>query len=129
MTTRALATLFAAVLAIGAVVNVFLPLKARGQSHHPLHHDFYRHWMQPNGSGMSCCQARVERDGVEVGDCEPTKAEIRGGNWFAWLRRENRWVQIPDAKIIREKNPNVFDAHLCYNHGQVLCFVPPDTGG
>jgi hypothetical protein len=26
-------------------------------------------------------------------------------------------------------NPDVFDAHLCWSTGRVLCFVPPDTGG
>lgn len=98
------------------------------QHHHPLHLDFYRHWKQP-GTGISCCDARIERDGVETGDCEPVKAEIRNGNWFAWLRQESRWVEIPDDRIIRERNPNIFDAHLCWNYGRVLCFVPPSTGG
>lgn len=96
--------------------------------HHEFHRDFYRHWKQP-GTGVSCCDARVTRDGQEVGDCEPTRAEIRAGAWWAWLRQESRWVQIPDARIIRERSPNVTDAHLCWNYGQVLCFVPPATGG
>ena len=105
-----------------------LPAIGFGQDHHPFHHDFYRHWKQP-GTNISCCDARMEKNGVEVGDCEPTKAEIRNGNWFAWLRQENRWVEIPDARIIRERSPNVTDGHLCWNYGRVLCFVPPATGG
>lgn len=103
------------------------------QHHHPLHQDFYRHWMQP-GTNVSCCDARITKDGREIGDCEPTQAELRRSKdgavqWFAWLRQESRWVEIPDSRIIRERNPNAVDAHLCFNYGQVLCFVPPDTGG
>jgi hypothetical protein len=26
-------------------------------------------------------------------------------------------------------HPDVFDAHLCWSTGRVLCFAPPDTGG
>ncbi len=130
MNTRATATLFAAVLAFGAVVQVFLPLKARAQDHSPHHADFYRHWMQPGvHPPLSCCNARIEKDGQVTGDCEPTQAKIVKGGWVAWLRQESRWVEIPDDKLIREPNPNIFDAHLCYNHGRVLCFKPPDTGG
>jgi hypothetical protein len=100
------------------------------QDHHPLHHDFYRHWKQP-GTNTSCCDARIERrDGSEVGDCEPTKAELRNGDWYAWVRQTQSWILIPDAKIIREKNPNIFDAHLCWKPWTgVICFVPPSTGG
>jgi len=111
-----------------------LPALAFGQEHHhPLHQDFYRTWKQP-GSSASCCDARVTRDGREIGDCEPTQAELRRNRdgavqWFAWLRQESRWVEVPDERIIRERNPSTFDAHLCWNYGQVLCFVPPDTGG
>lgn len=96
--------------------------------HHEFHHDFYRHWKQP-GTNTSCCDARVTRDGQEIGDCEPTRAEIRAGAWWAWLRQESRWIEIPDARILRERSPNVTDAHLCWNYGRVLCFVPPATGG
>ncbi|MFN4017502.1 MAG: hypothetical protein ACK4JB_19335 [Reyranella sp.] len=101
---------------------------AQQPHHHEFHQDFYRHWKQP-GTGVSCCDARVTRDGQEIGDCEPTRAEIRAGTWWAWLRQESRWIEIPDARIIREHSPNVTDAHLCWNYGRVLCFVPPATGG
>lgn len=130
MNTRATATLFAAVLAFGAVVQVFLPLKARAQDHSPHHADFYRHWMQPGvHPPISCCNARKVEGGVETGDCEPTKARIVNGNWQAWLRQESRWIDIPDSKVIRERNPTGQDAHLCWSFGRVLCFVPEDTGG
>lgn len=127
---RAIATYLVAALAFVVVVTVFLPLKARGQDHHPLHHDFYRHWMQPGVSPpVSCCNARKTEHGIETGDCEPTKARIVNGNWQAWLRQESRWIDIPDSKIIRERNPTGQDAHLCWSFGRVLCFVPEDTGG
>lgn len=103
---------------------------ARGQDHHPLHKDFYRLWLQP-GTQVSCCNARVELNGVETGDCEPVKAEVRAGNWWAWLRQESRWIEVPDSRIIRERNPEIGgqQGHLCYSYGRVLCFVPPDSGG
>lgn len=117
-------------VALAALALSGLFVGARGQAvHHPFHHDFYMRWKQP-GSDQSCCNARIEREGIEVGDCEPTRAEVRNGAWWAWLRQEGRWLPIPDAKIIREPNPNVVDAHLCWSPvSGVLCFVPPDTGG
>lgn len=127
---RIVATYLVAALAFVGVVTVFLPLKVRAQDHHPHHKDFYRLWLQP-GTNISCCNARVEVNGVETGDCEPVKAEVRGGNWWAWLRQESRWLEIPDSRIIRERNPEVGgqQGHLCYSFGRVLCFVPPDAGG
>lgn len=109
---------------------VLLAVVAFAQNHHPFHRDFYQHWKQP-GSNASCCNARMAGPfGGEIGDCEPTQAEVRNGQWFAWLRQEKRWLPIPDAKIIREPNPNVFDGHLCWTPASgVLCFVPPNTGG
>lgn len=102
--------------------------------HHPYHEDFYSRWKQP-GTELSCCNARIDIDGSEVGDCEPAKAGLRRGadgeaHWFAWLRQETTWIEVPDAKIIHERNPNIFDGHLCWApQDGVLCFVPPDTGG
>jgi hypothetical protein len=97
-------------------------------SHHEYHADHYRHWQRPDAGG-SCCNARTTKNGYEEGDCEPTKAEIRNGIWFAWLREQNRWVQIPDIRIINERNPSPEDAHLCWAYDSVLCFLPPHTGG
>ena len=120
-------------LAAGLIVGgpAFAQSGTHGDGHAEHHHDFYRHWMQPGVTpAISCCNARVEKDGREVGDCEPTRAEVRNGQWFAWLRQEGRWLPIPDAKIVRERNPNIFDAHLCWTKDSgVLCFSPPDTGG
>jgi hypothetical protein len=105
------------------------PVVAPAQDHHPNHKDFYRFWIDP-ATGGSCCNARIEKDGVETGDCEPTKAKIVGGQWFVYVRQLNAYIPVPDAKVIRERNPSGQDAHVCWqpNRG-VICFVPPDTGG
>lgn len=109
---------------------------ARAQSdHHPFHSEFYQQWKQPGIFPLaSCCNARITKQGTETGDCEPTQADMRKGidglaHWFAWLRQERRWIEIPDTKIIHERNPSGQDAHLCWSTGRVLCFSPPDTGG
>ena len=101
---------------------------ARAQDHHPLHQDFYQHWKDP-ATGGSCCNARIERGGVEIGDCEPTQAKVFKGHWLAWVRQTGEWIVIPDSKVIRERNPNGQDAHLCWTPLRgVICFSPPDTG-
>ena len=121
-------------IAAAAVAVLIAGPAAAQEHHHPLHRDFYRHWKQP-GTETSCCDARVEVDGVERGDCEPVGAEPRRGadgqaHWFAWLRQESRWLEIPDERVIRERNPGGQDGHLCWTPARgVLCFVPPDTGG
>ena len=117
-----------------AGILILAPTNARSQDHHPLHREFYQEWKQP-GSGASCCNARIviqsNSGPIELGDCEPVAAEIRNGQWYGWLRQESRWVEIPDSQIIRERNPEQGgpNGHLCYAHGRVVCFVPPDTGG
>jgi hypothetical protein len=103
------------------------PVQAQTQHHSEFHADTYRHWKQP-GSGTSCCNARTSKDGHEEGDCEPTRAELRAGRWFAWVPLQGRWVEIPESRILRERNPSPFDAHLCFAFDEVICFVPPDTG-
>lgn len=134
MTARTLATIIVAALALAAIGTA--ARNAWSQDHSPHHQDFYRHWMQPGVSPpASCCNARIEKDGLETGDCEPTRAELRASEtdgvvrWHAWLRQQGRYIEVPDDKIIRERNPSGQDAHLCSALGRVLCFSPPDTGG
>lgn len=109
---------------------VAVPWPAAAQSGHAeFHREFYRTWKQP-GSDKSCCNARITAWGQEIGDCEPTQAEVRAGQWWAWNRLQGAWLPIPDHRIVRERNPNVFDGHLCWTkESGVICFVPPDTGG
>jgi hypothetical protein len=95
--------------------------------HHEFHQDHYEAWRRPDVGG-SCCNARSTREGQETGDCEPTTAEVRNGKWFAWLRQQERWVEIPDERILREINPSPENAHLCWAY-EVLCFLPPYTDG
>jgi len=96
--------------------------------HHEFHADYYQTWQRPDVGG-SCCNARTTSDGQEVGDCEPTLAEVRGGHWFAWLRHQRRWVEVPDDLILHEVNPSPENGHLCWAFERVLCFLPPHTGG
>ncbi len=97
------------------------------QHHHELHQDHYKRWQRPDVGG-SCCNARFTGEGEEPGDCEPTTAILRGGQWFAWLRDQSRWVEVPDGVILREMNPTPESAHICFAYDRVLCFVPPLTG-
>lgn len=120
---------------IAALIFMWAVIACAQQPHHPLHEDFYRHWMTPDNPNASCCDARVTVDGVEKGDCEPTKAKMVKDaegvpRWFAYIRQLNAYVPVPDAKILRERNPNVFDAHVCWTPDRgIICFVPEDTGG
>ena len=117
------------VLMVLPAILAFVP-KAGAQDHHSLHKDFYHHWRAPDNPNTSCCNARIEKDGREVGDCEPTQARVRGGQWQAWVRQHGLWIAVPEAKIIRQPNPNIFDAHLCWTPDRgVICFKPPDVGG
>lgn len=117
----------AAMIFVGLML---LAVVAFGQDGHHRFHHYYQHWKQP-GTTVSCCNARMNVMGVEMGDCEPTRAEIRQGDWYAWERLTQRWLKIPDDRILKERNPSVEEGHLCFNKwtGQILCFVPPDTGG
>lgn len=121
---------------------------------HERYHEFYKTWKQPDNPAISCCNAN-KYDTLTgkthiSGDCEPTHAELRPGadglvHWWArvpeWMIKEGMqpWIEIPDSKVIHERNPTGEEAHLCvtalYHLGSkvptpnILCFSPPDTGG
>jgi hypothetical protein len=118
----------AAMIFVGLML---LAVVAFGQDHHPLHKDFYHKWRAPDNPDVSCCNARMPGAfGGEIGDCEPTQARVVNGQWQAWVRQQGIWIPIPEAKILREKNPNIFDGHLCWTPDRgVICFVPPNVGG
>lgn len=120
--------------------------KARSQDReagHAEHHDVYKTWHTPGSPGVSCCnERRIGPDGKPEGDCYPTEAilspsggllnlDIKGDVWWA-KRFDGRWIEIPESRIVKEKNPDDTGsrAHLCQadNSEFVLCFVPP-TGG
>lgn len=106
---------------------------ARAQSHtegHAKYHPYYMFWKQP-GSEASCCNARVTYpNGTYTGDCFPTPFRLIGGHWQALKAPEDggEWVDVPDAKVIHEHNPDPsgVTGHLCWSqYAGVLCAVPP----
>lgn len=126
-------------LAAAGILGLFILVyattpKAQAQEqaehHHPLHEEFYSKWKVPGQPNASCCNARIETNGRETGDCEPSQAEIRNGDWFVYIRQLKRWIPVEDSKIIHEPNPNIYDAHVCWTPPRgIICFKPPDTGG
>ena len=118
---------FAFIIALLMVVFATTPrARAQDNGHHLHHADHYSKWLQP-GTAASCCNGRETKDGQTTGDCYPTTAEVRAGSWWA-KTDDGRWVIVPEDRIIRERNPDVERAHLCFSYDRVLCFVPPNTG-
>lgn len=104
---------------------------AQDHAGHAEFHEEYKNWAQPGFANGSCCSARVtDENGRTTGDCFPTDARIVDDHWTA-RRYDGVWVDIPDDRVIHEVNPDPTGtrAHLCYNYGKVLCFVPPFGGG
>lgn len=139
--TVAVAALLLGIVLAGAVVTS-KPVRSQDHSGHAqFHRDFYQHWKQP-GSNASCCNARIVTEStvgtIVTGDCEPTQAEVRNGEWWARLPAiyhhlgdERGYIKVPESKRIRERNPTQggVDAHLCFTPTSgILCFVPPVTG-
>lgn len=120
----------ALVISLGVLMGM-MATDLRAQHHSPYHKDFYQHWRVPTNPSESCCNARItHQNGAETGDCEPTQAKIIKGDWWAWVRQKNEWVKIPDERIVRYPNPNIFEAHICWTFQRgVICFKAPDTGG
>jgi pimeloyl-ACP methyl ester carboxylesterase len=83
-----------------------------------------------------CGQRRISLVGWSLGGpyarqlakIVPDRVRCLISSWWAKLQDSSEWVQIPDERIIRERNPTPEQAHLCYLYGRVLCFVPPNTG-
>lgn len=118
---------------LGAFMVVWAtsPRKSWAQQHHHYHQDFYQHWKVPGKPNESCCNARIEYpNGAQTGDCEPTRAEVRKGDWYVWVRQKGEWLKVPDEKIVRYPNPNIFESHLCWTPQKgIICFKPADLGG
>lgn len=147
------AGVYAVILAIVFVLVMLFPGSGNAQwemdtmppTAHERYHHYYKDWLQPvppneYGRVPTCCSATeytIEGRHHAKGDCEPTRAELRDDGWYAELppysTRSERWVRIPDHKIIRQTNPEPDAAHLCWlepgrdkdaSEG-VLCFLPP----
>lgn len=125
---------------IGVVVGLFLLVtRAHGQEYfdglppvqhhgHPaadlqLHEQFYQTWKMPDHPQYSCCSLE---------DCYPTEA--RPGvatQWQAKRREDGLWVDIPDEKVERKRQPPDGRAHVCMAsptrvpYVAVYCFAPP----
>ncbi len=110
MSTRAVATWFAIVLAFGAVVQVFLPLKARA-------HEPYSDWKVPNNPAVSCCDNR---------DCRPTRAYMgEDGLWRAWSGV--KWLTVPADRVLPTDLAKDGRAHLCSSlDDHIYCFSPSE---
>jgi len=122
-----------AYIGTAAIVAVFMlgfattpKVRAQDKGHHLYHADHYSKWKQP-GTDASCCNGKEMQDGNVTGDYYPTTAEVRDGRWWA-KTDDGQWVVVPYDRILRERNPDIERAHLCFNYGRVLCFVPPNTG-
>jgi hypothetical protein len=106
-----------AYISIAAILAVFIlafatapKTRAQDNGHHRHHADHYSKWKQP-GTDTSCCDGRETKGGQITGDCYPTTAEVRAGSWWA-KTDDGRWVNVPDDRIIRERNPDVERAQL-----------------
>jgi hypothetical protein len=57
-----------------------------------------------------------------------TQTTSESGRWRA-KTEDKRWIVIADDdRILRERNPGVERAHLCFNYDRVRCLVPPNIG-
>ena len=92
---------FAFIIALLTFAFVATP-RARAQNNGPpLHHaDYYSKWRQP-GSAASCCNGKETKDGQTTGDCAPTRAEVRHGDWWAKLNDSSEWVQTCGSTALK----------------------------
>lgn len=116
---------------------------AMTHQHHGEFHDVYKTWCMPGSEKpcprvKSCCDGRVIEGDLVDGDCYATEFRlIDGKRWIAKLDEHDRkrsddgaeWIDIPDDRIIREKNPDSTGTrgHVCTARFSVsvLCAVPP----
>jgi hypothetical protein len=84
---------FAFIVALLTFAFVATP-RARAQDNRHIHHaHYYSKWHQA-GSDASPCNGKETKDGQTKGNCAPTRAEVRHGNWWAKLHDSSEWVQI-----------------------------------
>jgi hypothetical protein len=141
--SRDFAVIMLAAAAFGAVLAWADHSRAQERHEgHAAHHDVYQHWRQPEAPWASCCNAKYGPEGqlLEGGDCYKTRAALwptaiagkTGLVWWAERDQGRGWIEIPDAAIIRERNPDPTGeaAHVCINEttGRVLCFREPVSG-
>ena len=85
-----------------------------------IHRQFYQDWMQPDHPWASCCHEK---------DCQPAASKFEDGHWWAKWEEMTTWVQIPDAKVERNRESPDGRSHMCGRHYEwdtgftVFCFV------
>jgi hypothetical protein len=95
----------------------------------------YARWVatRHDASGRWCCDVA---DGRPVDARIATGADPDGVERTHWAARvtpghfdgeRDRWVMVPDEKVLREANPTGSAVLWMYN-GRVQCFAPPDGG-
>lgn len=118
-----------AILVLGIMLIMGLAIAARAQSGshgdgHAERHDWYRDLKQP-GTGWSCCNGTTA--GRE-GDCRPTRAELRDGQWWALI--DGQWRPVPWTVVLDPSlNREPIYAHICANKsGRIYCFIGAGAG-
>lgn len=80
---------------------------AQGRGDHDTFHHWYRGLKSPEGEG--CCNER---------DCHPVAsrytAEGPGGGWVLEILIRNRWVKVPEDRILSVSSPDG-GVHACYS--------------
>ncbi len=102
--------------------------EAAHEGHHGAEHSKLHHWyaglLRPD-TGGSCCSSS---------DCTATQGRMVNGKWQA--KKDGRWIDIPDSKIVRNAESFNTSAHICappsvsmaYPPDYVFCFVRPGAG-
>ncbi len=100
-----------------AAIALLVPLAAATRAAPPPDADpslapWFQSLQQP-GTGMSCCS---------VADCRPTDYRTVGDHYEAWI--EDRWIAVPNAKILRRVDNPTGRAVVCWSpQAGILCFV------
>lgn len=110
----------ALILAVLMLSFILWPKAARA-------HDHYNSWREPTNPNASCCNERKE-DGT--GDCEIAPYELRGGNWYVYIRQTKKWEVVPTNTILRKVNPDPsgIDGHVCWTPERGIICARPPTG-
>ena len=74
---------------------------------------WYRSLIRPD-TGTSCCS---------IADCRPTEARVGVDGWEAVM--DDKWVRIPQGKVLQHTVNIEGRAVLCHSGPTIYCFEPP----
>jgi hypothetical protein len=126
-----------ALLLLGSSMARAQDARSEHDAGHMKYHPAYSTWAIPGSYPGSCCNMRMRQtDGSMTGDCYPTEyrpvlVEGKFDHWQALLDEYDGggWVDVPNDRLIREKNPDPsgVSGHICYGHTAklVYCGVAP----